>query len=259
MIRLGVCASADQTGMVAAAGFDYIECALSATAALDGAGYASVRDAVLGSPIRAEVFNLMLPGGLPVTGPDFNLIAVRNYLDAALPRAAAMGCRVIVFGSGGARRVPEGYGKTDAYDDLIAYLRAAGDRCERYGVTIAIEPLNAAECNIINSVAEATWLANRANHPAVKVLSDNYHSEKDGLSFHEVRASGCLMAHTHVSHPNRSFPKPGDGYCYGDYFDALYDINYDSRMSVEGRTDDFANDLIKAYAVLDPLRRRHDG
>ena len=254
MLRLGVCAAPDSAAMIAGAGFDYIECALSGFAAMDDDAYAAAKDAVLRSGIKAEAFNLMLPAAVRATGGDFNLRAVRKYLDRALARAAALGCQIVVFGSGGARRVPEGYDKRDAYDDLVAYLRTAGDRCADYGITIAIEPLNLAECNILNSVSEAVWVANRAGHPNVKVLVDNYHSIKDGLSFDEVRAAGRLMAHTHVSHPDRSFPKPGDGYDYMEFIGALKDIGYEGRMSVEGRTDDFKGDLMKAFEVLNPLR-----
>ena len=257
MIKLGVCASAENAGFIAAAGFDYIECALSGLAAMNEIEYSAALENVLNSPIRAEAFNLMIPPTIPVAGPHFNNTNIRNYFDHVLPRASSMGCRVIVFGSGGARKVPDGYDKKDAYDDIIAYLRIAGDRCEKYGITIAIEPLNSAECNILNSVAEAVWVANRANHPAVKVLADNYHIEKDNQSFHEIRAAGKLMAHIHVSHSNRNFPYQNDGYDYGKFFGALSDIGYDCRVSVEGVSADFKNDLSKAYQVLDSFRKRY--
>jgi len=254
MMRLGVCAPPENAALIADAGFDYIECAFSGIAAMDEDTYTAAKDAVLRSGIKAEAFNLMLPATVRATGADFSLTAVRAYMDHALKRAVPMGCRVIVFGSGGARRVPEGYGKRDAYDDLAAFLRTAGDRCAAFGITIAIEPLNMAECNILNSVSEAVWVANRAGHPCIKALVDNYHSIKDGLTFHEVRAAGRMMAHTHVSHPDRSFPKPGDGYDYMEFIGALNDAGYEGRMSVEGRTEDFKGDLKKAFAALDPLR-----
>jgi len=252
MIKLGVCAPAENARIIAEAGFDYIECSLATVAAMSDADYAAALDSILGSPIRAEAFNIMIP--VKVTGPEVSLVDIRKYLDTALPRAAAMGAKVIVFGSGGARRVPDGYCMDEAYDDVVSYLRLAGDRCAKYGITIAIEPLNLNECNILNSVSEAVWVAHRVDHAAVKVLVDNYHSLKDGLSFMEVRAAGPLMAHTHVSHPNRSFPVPGDGYDYTEFLNPLKDIGYAGRMSVEGRTEDFAGDVVKSFAVLNPLR-----
>ena len=255
MIRLGVCASPDSAAQVAAAGFEYIECAFSPLAGMSEEEFIAARDCVLASPIRAEAFNLMVPGSVPVAGPTVSQYNIRQYLDKALPRAASMGCQVIVFGSGGARKVPEGYDKHEAYEDIIAYLRVAGDRSAKFGITIAIEPLRAAECNILNSVAEATWIAHRVNHPNVKVLVDNYHVVKDNQSFHEIRAAGCLMAHTHISNPyTRAFPLPGDGCDYTGYFSALKDIGYSGRMSVEGNTDNFEGDLPKAFALLGSLR-----
>ena len=255
MIRLGVCTSPDRAAQAAAAGYDYIECALSPLATMSEEEFTAARDCVLASPIRAEAFNLMVPRAVPVVGPDVSQYCLRQYLDKTIPRAAAMGCRVIVFGSGHARKVPDGYCKQEAYDDIVAFLRTAGDRCAKFGITIAIEPLGAADCNILNSVAEAVWVTHRANHRAVKVLVDIYHAVRDNQSFHEIRAAGCLMAHTHVSHPvTRVFPLPGDGYDYWEFFRALKDIGYTGRMSVEGNTEDFDSDLPKAFALLRTLR-----
>jgi len=256
MIKLGICTAPDNAALVREAGFDYIECGLWTLEAMSEEEYAAAREAIERSPIRAEVFNIMIPASVPVVGPKVSNIDIRRYLDRAIPRAASMGCQVIVFGSGGSRRVPENYPMDDAYDDIISYLRIAGDRCAKHGISIAIEPLNSAECNILNSVAEATWIARRSGHSSVKVLVDNYHAHKDNLSLHEVRAAGCLMAHTHVSHPNRDFPRPGDGYDYSEFFKALNDIGYKGRMSVEARYEDFEADLANAYQVLSPLRQR---
>ena len=258
MIRLGVCAPPEMARSVADAGYDYIECAFSAIAAMSAAVYEDALSAILDSPIRAEAFNVMLPATVKVVGPDAKAADIRAYLDSALPRVAAMGCEIIVFGSGGARAVPAGYAASDAYDDIIAFLRMAGDRCARYGVTIAVEPLNSGECNILNSVTEAIWIVQRVNHRAVKVLADSYHMSKERQSPHDIRAAGDLMAHTHISRPDRGYPYPGDGHEaeYAQFFRALRDIGYNGRMSAEATAGDFGSDIVNAYKTLDPLRRR---
>ncbi len=255
MIRLGVCSDLRNAALVAQAGFDYIEGGLSGLAKMDEATYQDVKASLLQSPIRAEACNVMIPAEIPVVGPLVDEGKIRAYLTGVLPRASELGCKAIVFGSGGARRVPEGFPRDKAYEQIVAYLRLAGDMCQALGITIAIEPLNAAECNILTSVAEGAMVADRAAHPAVKVLADLYHIVKDGQSLDEIRAAGARMAHTHVAFPpTRAWPAPGDGYDYGAFFRALKDVGYQGRMSIEGKpSDDLAQSLKDGFAVLKPL------
>lgn len=251
MWRLGICAPIARAEAIARAGFAYIELALADVAAMEEAQFQQALETLRATPIRAEAFNLMLPGTMPVVGQAVRYAEVSHYLYQAVSRAARMGARIIVFGSGRSRAVPEGFSRERAYEQLVEYLHMAGDICGGYGITIAIEPLNRAECNILNSVAEATWLVMRTDHPNVRVLADLYHIAKDGENLHEIRAAGRYMQHAHIANPNgRIWPMPGDGYDYRPFADALHDAGYTGRVSIEASTEDFEGSLAAALSVL---------
>ena len=111
-----------------------------------------------------------------------------------------------------------------------------------------IEPLNAAECNFINSVAEAGKLAAKANHPAVSVLSDLYHITQDSQSYEESRAARLL--HVHVAGRGRQAPAADDQEFLARYFGILKEIGYTGRISIEASWKDLEVQAADALQVL---------
>ena len=100
MLQLGCCAdipvseaARDKARKIKEAGFDYIELNFQSAAALTPA---ERREAVsfleeLGLPCRA--MNCLLPGSLPVAGPEADLGRVREYLETAFPTARELGAK----------------------------------------------------------------------------------------------------------------------------------------------------------------------
>src|SRR5262249_25937777 len=60
-----------------------------------------------GRGLRAAT--LFLPATLKVTGPAIDRDRQHAYVEKAFDRLARLGVEVVVFGSGGARRVPDGF------------------------------------------------------------------------------------------------------------------------------------------------------
>ena len=211
-MRFGVCTSLDNLGALAGAGFDYIEITVAGDLKPEQPEdkvLPALEAAVGGSSLRAEAYNVLLPGDLKVVGPAVNAARQERYLEAAFSRARALGGQVVVFGSGGARGIPEGYAVEDAHRQLQEFLTRAGDAAARHGLTVAIEPLNRGECNVINSVGEAMELARAVSHPAVGVLSDLYHVTVEGQTYAETRDAGPLLKHVHVAgQEGRRAPNP---------------------------------------------------
>ena len=234
-MRFGICADLRGAKEVAQAGFDYIEGGLSGLAALDEGTYGEIVRAVEESGLRAEAFNVMLPGTQRLTGPVADLYAAKAYLAPALQRAARLGARVIVFGSGGARGVPEGWPMDQAFAQLVDFLRLAGPMAAQHGIAIAVEPLRPQECNIINTVTEGLALARAAAQPNVGTLADWYHMTEQSEGVQGMLDAGPALLHCHIAAPgNRRYPLPGDGADYSAFFGALRAIGYAGRVSVEG-------------------------
>ena len=252
-MKLGLCSPLDRMQAAKDMGYDYLEPAVSAVAAMPAQAYEDALAARQALAMPVEAMNVFVPGHIPLTGPDVQMDKVRAYLSGAMERAAAFGTKVIVFGSGGARRVPDGFSRTRATEQIGDFLRLCDALAGPLGLRIAIEPLGRGECNILNSVGEATELARALALPAVGVLADTYHMHTQSEPLTAIVDAGPLLWHVHIANPvGRLFPRPGDGWDYGAVFDALSAIGYAERVSVEVGDPDFDGG---APLALQTLRR----
>ena len=112
-----------------------------------------------------------------------------EYLERALSRAHALGIELAVFGSGGARGVPEGFSYAEAWRQIASFLRRAADYGRKYGIAIAIEPLRREECNILNYVSEAVLLSALLDLPEIGALGDTLFSGRVKDAFIRLRVA----------------------------------------------------------------------
>ena len=253
-MRFGVCSGLENIAIVEAAGYDYIEIGFAGSLApekLEGDVLPALLERLKGAAIKPEAFNGMVPGDIKVTGPVIDRDRQNRYLTSAFTRAAAIGGKVVVFGSGGARQVPDSFSREEAYLQIEEFLQRAGDAAAAVGMVIAVEPLNVAECNILNSVAETVGVVDRVGHPAVQVLSDLYHVAHDSQSFDETSAAGSRLRHVHIaSCPARKNPTEADTAMLTDYFRAVRRAGYDERVSIESGWTDFAGEAAATLSVI---------
>jgi sugar phosphate isomerase/epimerase len=249
-MKLGCCTSIDNAAVVHAAGFDYIECGLvSLIPEADDATFAPVLESYRAAPLPVLAFNLFLPGDLKVVGPDVDWARVEHYVETALPRAQTIGAQTIVFGSGRSRSVPDGFSRSQAVEQLVRFLRKVADVAERTGITIAIEPLNRRESNIINSVTEGVELAQQVDRAPIRVLADFYHMDEENEPLEHLVQCQDWLAHVHVADTNRGAPGSGE-YPYGKFAEQLRMAGYTGLISVECRWEDFESETVSAERFL---------
>ena len=254
-MRFGICCGAD-TFETAPEGIDFIEesvggalCPQDDETAFE-ACLAKCKSAV--APVVAA--NCFLPGDLKSTGPYVDEAALDAYVSSAFARAEPVGITKIVFGSGGSRQVPDGFDKATAFGQLVAHLKRWGPIGAKHNVTIVIEPLQIAECNIINSVTEGAELARAADHPNVRLLADFYHMACDGEGPESLWAAGSVLQHFHVAEKEKRTAPGMEGDDFRPYLKALKDIGYDDTVSLECG---FGEDpLAGASAGLAELRKQ---
>ena len=207
------------------------------------------KDLVADYPLRAECFNSFIPADLKVTGPDVDTVRLDNYLANATERAAELGGEIIVFGSGGARDVPEGFSRKRAHGQILEFLESAANYAGRHGLVIAIEHLNRAETNVITSIAEAVQFADELGRPEVQVLVDFYHQMLEAEAFDEIVRAGQRIAHVHVADTDRLYPGSGK-YDYDRFAKSLADAGYHKRVSVECNFRDFDKEVPQSIQFL---------
>lgn len=251
-MRFGCCAGLDRLTAVAKAGYDYIEPGLRGTVApLEGLEkFEEARRLLAGAPITPEAFNLFVPGSLNLVGPEVEGEKVERYVTSACERVSALGGRIIVFGSGGARRRPDDFPEEETRSQLEHFLRLAGDAAQQAGLQIAVEPLSQAETNTINTVAEGLDLALSLKHPGVHVLADLYHMAAEGESYDVLERTEGRLIHVHLAEPPDRTAPGAVGYDFRPFFAALSEGGYRGRISVECRWQDFESELPRALEVL---------
>ena len=237
------------------AGFDYVELPLSTLAGLSEEEYASVRLRVQDSGIPCEACNVFFPGTLRLTGLDVDRRKTRAYLDMSLERAAGVGSQVVVFGSAGARNVPESFPLAQGWMQLYDMLGMAGPIAAMHGITIAIEPLNQAESNIIQTASEGFTLSKLVDHPNVQLLVDYYHMAHDGEDCGIIRTAAARVKHAHFADPQgRVYPSERKAN-FDDFFSALKDAGYTGRVSLEAGYQEFARQAPVAQGIMRELAR----
>lgn len=228
-----------QAEVVIRSGLDYIEMNLCRLMQLSEPEYEQFARRIEASPIKIEIFNLLLPldGSIPIVGEKADPQQQHRWFREAFPKAVRLGCKRMVFGSARARAVPEGYDPDRARAELVAFLRLLMGYAEKYNITVVTEPVCTLEVanDTIKTVPDAVELARQVGHPMLFALCDNYHMFFENEPMSHILEAGSWIRHAHVSgvDAERSYPKLGDGHDYGPYFAALKQIGYDDTLSLE--------------------------
>ncbi len=245
-MQFGVCADQKHADAAKAAGWDYLEDNVqSLLKGLEPSWTAPAID------LRTPSANSMVPGNVPIVGPNASEEQLTSYMTAVLERAPQVGLHTIVFGSGGARNVPDGFDRNKAVDQITSFLHLIAPIAQKNGVTIVIEPLNRGECNIINSVKEAMTYVKAVDHPSIQCLVDSYHFWLEDEPLSNLEEAMPWIAHVHVADKDgRVAPGESGTSDYKPFFKVLKQGKYDKLCSVECRGFDFAEHGTKVLTRL---------
>jgi sugar phosphate isomerase/epimerase len=253
--QIGVCLDPDRFEAAQAAGFDYVETNASRVAALTDDGFEKLAAQVAKLRIPVAASMSFIPGSIKLTGPETDPAKQMAYVTSTLGRLNRLGVKVVVFGSGGARRVPEGFSKDEAFTQLVDFCRRIAPVAREHGITVVVEPLRRQETNIINTAREGLALVRAVDRPEIKLLVDYYHLAEEGENADIIAEAGPLLAHTHIANPKgRIFPLSLDESPYGGFFSNLCKIGYAGRLSIEASTKDFASEAPQSLALLRSAR-----
>ena len=199
--------------------------------------------------------NGFIPGRIRLTGPEVDDAVILNYLEDSFKKLSILGLKSVIFGSGGARNIPEGFSRETAKAQIVHFLRdLVAPLAEKYNIIIGIEELNDRESNILNTCAEAMEYVRAVNHPNVRLLVDLYHVDLMGESVASLADYRGSISHVHIASAtqNRNVPTPADPENYEEFFRVLRTAEYKSgAISLEGNfPSGFENDTRAAVEYL---------
>lgn len=247
-MRIGLCCKSDTWDLAERLGFDYIELPLNWVASMDEPSFQELLEESGRHTVKARRMNLLYP-------KTMNLFSVdpkeeRSYLDKGFSRMRQLGATLVVFGSGKSRRVPDGMPLGEAVKVLARHTRLACQVAQDYGISIALEPLNKAETNVLTTVCEGAYFAALVDKPNFGVLADMFHMTKEHEDWNDIGMVGRLM-HAHIAtRDTRGYPVDANDPDVTAFLAQLRAIGYQGDLSIEGKTDDAERDGKAALAVL---------
>jgi sugar phosphate isomerase/epimerase len=199
---------------------------------------------------KVYLCNIFFPGAIKIAGPGVDENRILNYADTVFSRAKQAGIPLIVLGSGGSRRIPDGYEAEKAKTDFIALCKKLAMVAGKYGVQIALESLQSSETNFLNTVKDAAEIVRGVNHPNFKLNADIFHMMRENESPQSIMDAADVLGHCEIAEKqNRSMPGvQGDD--FKPYLRALRKANYQGYLFIEANTSNAVNDIPLSFKYL---------
>jgi sugar phosphate isomerase/epimerase len=199
---------------------------------------------------RVFLCNVFFPGTIKIAGPDADENRVLSYADTILSRAKMAGIPCIVLGSGGPRRIPDGYDAEKAKADFISLCKKLAGIAGKYKIMIALESLQSSETNFLNTVKSAAEIVRAVNHPNFRLNADIFHMMRENESPQSIIDAADVLAHCEIAEKQtRSMPGVmGDD--FKPYLRALRKANYKGHIFIEASSTNPLNDIPQSFKYL---------
>ncbi len=250
-MRLGICAKSDKFEYIKKLGFDYVEYTLTSISRMSDEEIEELRAELDRYQLSVEAVNLFCKSDMKLSW-DVDLDQIKTYSEKALAKAASLGVQILVIGSGGARRIPDGCDVEAAEKNFKTVLNTVADVASANGIRIALEPLNLKECNFINTLADAVKICEDLGREDVGCVLDLYHFYMNGEDMADIEKYGKHIIHVHMARMNedRGAPTLKDADCVRAVVAALERIGYSGRISLESSYDPDFETAVQNYAYL---------
>ena len=136
---------------------------------------------------------------------------------------------------GKARMVPPEQRKKE-WNLAVTQLRKAAEWAAEHDLSLAIEPLNRFESDLVNTVEDVVRMVGEIDHPAARVMVDSFHMTIEERDLEAaLLAVGDRLIHVQVSENYRG--TPGTGLTpWASFRQGLEKINYRGAVSIESFT-----------------------
>jgi len=156
------------------------------------------------------------------------------YLDTLIDFCGDLGGSYMIFGSP-KQRETRGISVEQAKKYFAEGLEAVADHAQRRGIEILVEPLGKRTTDAVNTLAEASHLAEQVNHPAIGIMFDFNNTVDETEPFDVMlRKYHKNIHHVHVQEMGGKHL--GTGTAVNDYvkaFQVLKDMRYNRWISLE--------------------------
>jgi D-psicose/D-tagatose/L-ribulose 3-epimerase len=219
-----------------------------------------VKDAIKDSGLRPIVCGAFGPSrDLTHEDPKFRAESIA-YIRDTVKLCKTWGVKVMcgpMYSAVGKRRQVSTEQKKVEWDLAVKGLKEAAKIAADSGVTLAIEPLNRFETDLINTAEQCVRLVRDVGEDSVRIHLDTFHMniEEDSI-YAAVKLAGKSLAHIHACECNRG--TPGNGLVdWNGLARGLKEINYAGDAVIESFTPE-CKAIAAAAAIWRPLAKTQD-
>jgi sugar phosphate isomerase/epimerase len=250
--KIGVCTGLNQADMLAGMDFEYIEEGVRNFLIPDQpeSEFLKKLEAAKHIKIPVKACNSFIPNDLKSVGPHVDHDRIIEFATIAFERAQKAGIEVIVFGSGGSRRIPDGFSREEAMRQFVSLCKRMAPIAAKHKVVVALEPLNSKECNFITTLEKGAEIVRAVNHKGFRLLADLYHMKMDDEGPEQIGKVGDILVHVHIAEKEGRSAPGTHGEDFSEYFRQLAKAKYKGRISIESRWADMAEQAPVALSTI---------
>ncbi len=233
------------------AGFDYVEMRAMLVASLSDEEfeklYTTLNELDLGCLCSCALF----PKTIRVTGKDRNKEEIENYIEKTFSRLNKLGAKKVVFGSAPARALDEETTEEMGYEQISEICsEIIVPACEKYDITVVMEPLRASACNFINTLSDGMKVVGMVKSDRIKLLADTIHMMANEDNPEDIIKYKDSLKHIHISEMDRVMPEDSYSEFVERVIDNLIKIGYDGTISFETKNGEGVESMKKALSLL---------
>lgn len=237
--------------MIKEAGFDFVEMRAMLVESLSDEEFEKLANLLEELQLGCEVSCALFPRTLRVTGKEVDEKAIEAYLEKTFARLKRLGAKKVVFGSAPARALDEETTQDMGYEQIAKICREIiVPACEKYDITVVMEPLRAAACNFINTLADGMRVVNAVNHPRIQLLGDTIHMMSNNDNPEDVVNFKDSLKHVHIAELERMLPEDGYSEFVQTVINNLVKTGYEGTISFETKNGEGLESMKKALSLL---------
>jgi len=250
--RLGMIASLDQDSLLYASGFHMLGESVGRmlSPSLTEEQFAQNIERIKKARCKVALCNIFFPGKMKIAGPEVDEQQVLTYAEAVLSRAQKAGVPWIVLGSGGSRRLPDGYDQKKATDDFVLLCRKLAITAEKYKVMIVLESLETVETNFLLTLTSAAEVVRAVNHPNFKLNADIFHMLRESESPQSIIDARDVLVYCEIAEKEKRSLPGVQGDDFKPYLRALKKANYKGDIFIEGNTKNPNTEIPQSFIYI---------
>lgn len=209
ILQLGLVAPIEKDSLLYASGFRLLGESVSKMIApsLSEAQFQLNIQKIKRAKCKVYQCNILFPSKMKIAGPDVNEAVILPYVDSVFLRAHQAGVDHIILGSGGSRRIPDGYDLKKAQADFTLLCGKLAKLAQKHQIMLVLESLETVETNFLLSVKSIAEVVRAVNNPNFKANADIFHMLREGESPQSIIDNADIIVHCEIAEKEkRSIP-----------------------------------------------------